>query len=794
MAAHGFLLLMLIAFPMVNVVLYYAMPKNMALPDQLCQNAGFEERCKRFRDSLVDSDREFVFHIPPLSQASRLANQSYRLINPSAAVFQGVLLVASRLHAKIDDVNWVSDVLVARFELKTRTQLSKFESAIPYTLPPLVQRCMFLQAGHFITGPADPRIIPTRQGELYVSYSFYASSQPTWREGHTNAGTLLPCELLDKYSSSMWLYKLSDAHASPVELRLPLANFVEKNWLLFEHQAPNSDDTELLALYSVEPHVVLKVNTTSGQCTESARSSNRELFRPLLGQLQLHYGAGPIPVTACGGTYYLAIFHTKAADYRYENYFYLFSQHSPFRIVSIASGPIPLLAIRGIALATGLLWQGSDVLIWYGSGDEQARVHTMTIDEVLSSLSCPADTISNKGYTNAAAAEAVRHISKLHTQIHWNTESTIFQDTRVYNPSVLPLPPGSRFPFVAVARMDAEPFYLVGDSASKRFASYRSTIVSCFLDQHFSCARAPLIQKRLYVPWATVQHRREHPSNTIKWRYDEYVGAEDPRLFWTSDGAPLMLYGLNSQDTRLSRQQWIIDLRELLPELRAVLPPSYMHAPIRFRGTELRYAHALEVEKNWIPLPSFDYDSLLLSYTIDPHKLLRVALPPDGSFVREVEVQPFNFAPDELVYNNSSRSSLCFQSLFGTTRRYQSLSLNQGSNALLFKDADGTTRYLAVFHTRSRDPPMEFENFIVLLEATGSRRIVSVSSRPWLPAIYSDESFIYVTSIAYVNGNGDKIGDLNSTILVSIGGSDVRSFVFTTTISELVQDHLLCVK
>ncbi len=79
-------------------------------------------------------------------------------------------------------------------------------------------------SGHFISGPADPRLFVHRH-TLYVSYSFYASAQP-WPSD-------APCHALHYYRCAMWITRPYVPGAAPIELQIPAPNDLEKNWLMF---------------------------------------------------------------------------------------------------------------------------------------------------------------------------------------------------------------------------------------------------------------------------------------------------------------------------------------------------------------------------------------------------------------------------------------------------------------------------------------------------------------------------------------------------------------------------------
>lgn len=65
--------------------------------------------------------------------------------------------------------------------------------------------------------------------------------------------------------------------------------------------------------------------------------------------------------------------------------------------------------------------------------------------------------------------------------------------------------------------------------------------------------------------------------------FDQFIGPEDPRLFFTDDGQPLLIYSQNGRIPNVCRALYIIDARMVIPGLDQALQRAGWNAPIQFR-------------------------------------------------------------------------------------------------------------------------------------------------------------------------------------------------------------------
>ncbi len=155
----------------------------------------------------------------------------------------------------------------------------------------------------------DPRLF-TYRGKLHMSFAFIET-----REGITTATQYLT-KLGDDYQpEKVWSPKYDKANA------------IEKNWIFFEH----GDD--LLAVYSISPHVILRVN---GNVAEPYAETDTLL--PWSGG----YLRGGTPVVRIGDEY-ISFLHGSvegAGRRTYNVGVYAFEAKPPFRVTRITHGPI----------------------------------------------------------------------------------------------------------------------------------------------------------------------------------------------------------------------------------------------------------------------------------------------------------------------------------------------------------------------------------------------------------------------------------------------------------------------
>ena len=189
----------------------------------------------------------------------------------------------------------------------------------------------------------------------------------------------------------------------------PEAEPIQKNWLPFVH------DGALYVEYSIEPHVVLRVDAGSGRCEpiSNAVIGGGGIFPsfPPLARLAAEYGrvsGGAAPLRLPDRRVYLGLAHVKesrrtpehlgTAHMVYRHAFYAFADRHPFELVA-AGAPFtlpeaPITDPSGggsgstVQFAAGMVLSasGAEIVVSYSTLDCGARLAQMPLDGVLRDL------------------------------------------------------------------------------------------------------------------------------------------------------------------------------------------------------------------------------------------------------------------------------------------------------------------------------------------------------------------------------------------------------------------------
>lgn len=150
----------------------------------------------------------------------------------------------------------------------------------------------------------------------------------------------------------------------------------QKNWSFFEYNG------DLLAEYSIQPHIILKVNVNEGTTTELHRSGHQGY--DVSSYAALRGNANSIRIMLDNKFYYLGIGHiTSGNPGDYKHFFYLFNSEPPFDVIEI-SEPSKLDHRARIQFVGGLSEFDDNIYVSYGIEDCYNRISIFSKNKMMS--------------------------------------------------------------------------------------------------------------------------------------------------------------------------------------------------------------------------------------------------------------------------------------------------------------------------------------------------------------------------------------------------------------------------
>jgi len=232
-----------------------------------------------------------------------------------------------------------------------------------------------------VTGFEDPRMIVTPDGQNLMIISNSHSNASCFTEMHL---TTIPIEDVDQAFQSKSKPKLLTVDESQI-LRLfkttspePVNN--EKNWM------PFFDHENLMFVYSVNPHVILKCNTVTGACTQVAETENPHVNSKLRGSSQARLYDGQ----------YVAVAHWRTSNSSYLSQAYTFEAKLPYKITAIS--PTFVIKAEGtkaqslIQFVSGFEIFEDTAYITYGEEDCDSKLFKVSMSALLDSMTSVVDT------------------------------------------------------------------------------------------------------------------------------------------------------------------------------------------------------------------------------------------------------------------------------------------------------------------------------------------------------------------------------------------------------------------
>jgi predicted GH43/DUF377 family glycosyl hydrolase len=231
-----------------------------------------------------------------------------------------------------------------------------------------------------VTGFEDPRIIGSPDGKNLMIVSNVHSNASCFAEMHL---TTIPIEDINAAFESKNKPKLVNVTESQI-VRLYKSDSStptnhEKNWM------PFFDNNDLMFVYSVNPHVILKCNTKTGACMKIAETENPNVNSKLRGSSQARLYNGS----------YVAVAHWRTSTSSYLSQAYTFEAKYPYRITAIS--PTFIIKAEGtkarslIQFVSGFEIHDDIGYVTYGEEDCDSKLFKVSMSALLKSMTSVLD-------------------------------------------------------------------------------------------------------------------------------------------------------------------------------------------------------------------------------------------------------------------------------------------------------------------------------------------------------------------------------------------------------------------
>ena len=123
------------------------------------------------------------------------------------------------------------------------------------------------------------------------------------------------------------------------------------------------------------------------------------------------------------------------------------------------------------------------------------------------------------------------------------------------------------------------------------------------------------------------------PDNPLDSWFRNVQGPEDPRIFWSHMGEPLIVYNsISASNSDLCRHMYVADLRSVYPVVNEILSSDVNQSPIRFHESmPILYHNQSSFQKNWVPFTNADCD-LFFHTDLIPQTIYKLNVPENSEF------------------------------------------------------------------------------------------------------------------------------------------------------------------
>lgn len=226
-----------------------------------------------------------------------------------------------------------------------------------------------------VTGFEDPRMITSPDGLNLIIVSNSHSNASCYTEMHA---TTIPIKDIKEAFESKIKPKLLNVDESQItrlyRMGFPTPVNNEKNWM------PFFDHDDLMFVYTVNPHVILKCNTKTGACSKVADTENPNVNSKLRGSSQARLYNGK----------YVAIVHWRTSNSSYLSQAYTFEAKLPYKVLALS--PTFVIKAEGtkaqslIQFVSGFEIYEDTAYITYGEEDCDSKLFKVSMTALLKSM------------------------------------------------------------------------------------------------------------------------------------------------------------------------------------------------------------------------------------------------------------------------------------------------------------------------------------------------------------------------------------------------------------------------
>jgi hypothetical protein len=243
-----------------------------------------------------------------------------------------------------------------------------------------------VSASKCVMGFEDPRLMTSPDGSTFY---VIANGRPTAACTPEMYLISIPTSDLEAiFESDLPNKTLKVANSQLLRLKPVLSESEEvqkprpqKNWMpFFAKSDPKAKEESLMFVYSVNPHIVLKCDMETGNCTVVGDTFNEDVNPELRGSSQARLYNDK----------FIAVAHWRTSGHSYLSQAYMFSKEAPFAIEAISPTfvieDVKMKAMSMIQFVSGLEIQNETAYITYGEHDCDSKLFKVSMEALLASM------------------------------------------------------------------------------------------------------------------------------------------------------------------------------------------------------------------------------------------------------------------------------------------------------------------------------------------------------------------------------------------------------------------------